>query len=179
MRVQYQWTQRDWNEAVALANRREGKRETALPGLTWVVIVIPLIGAAGDLAENLQSTRQFSPADAVMPLLLVTLAVVAAAMFAAARRQRTRRLRQNATIPAGEQEAILQEAGWCFHNPAEAATALRPWSDVRETRRGNRVLVLMLRDGFEALPLGGLTPEQNGHMHRLVTRKLRPSPTES
>jgi hypothetical protein len=39
--------------------------------------------------------------------------------------------------------------------------------------------VFLRRDGFDALPTRSITPEQGGHIHRLVIRKLRPSVSQT
>jgi hypothetical protein len=177
MRVRFRWTQPEWTEAVSLANRRKVTHKSSISDLTWVLIAIPLAGAGFELLKSLRS-RESAPADVLLPLLLLILAVVVAGILIAARHQRLYRMLQHAAMPSTECEAVLQEAGWSIRETLTAPMAesrLRAWSDLREARRGQHVLVLLETDTFEALPLNGLTPDQDGHLQRLLSRKLRPA----
>jgi hypothetical protein len=196
MRVTYIWTEQEWREAVALSGSRAARRPT-LPGLTWALVVLPLIGGAGELLINLRHAQKITVAGTIIPILLILLAVAVALgllLATVVRRRKTATIR--AGIPFGQWEAVLQESGWRFtgHPPGEeeAATAtkpepvanllpaqikqsLKPWSEFTDVRHGDRVMVLIHDGGFEALPTSSLTPEQGSHLYRLVTRKLRPS----
>jgi hypothetical protein len=157
------------------------------------LIIVPLVGATGDIYTNIRGEGELSLSEMVLPLLLVCLAAVATAFWAATQRWKRRRVIAQHAMPAGEWEATLQENGWNLHPAAIAEPAfdpaslterasgtapasgpLRPWSDLRGFRRSRRALVLLREDGFVALPLRALTEDQDGHLQRLLTRKLRP-----
>jgi hypothetical protein len=189
MRVSYRWTEQEWHEAVRLAERRKVRRP-GLPGMTYALVGIPLLGALLDLRSTLRENSGITLAGSILPLLLLLIAFAAAALLSVAAMRRRRRSASAQTMPAGERELVMQEGGWRCDCPVgssrerepgietglPALRALRPWSDVVEARQGGRVIVLVLRNGFEAVPTRSLTPEQGGHMHRMVTRKLRPTP---
>lgn len=94
---------------------------------------------------------------------------------------RNRRLRETPPMPTQEQELLLQEEGWASASAGELPPApMRSWKELEEQRTGRRTLILVgPGDGpdrrFAAVPLRVLSTAQGGHLHRLVTRKLRPS----
>jgi hypothetical protein len=59
-------------------------------------------------------------------------------------------------------------------SPSSEKYSLSPWTDLTETRRGDRVVVFLHEGGFSALPIRCLTEDQVGRMQRLISRKLRP-----
>lgn len=80
-------------------------------------------------------------------------------------------------MPHGVREMVLREAGWRFsavESQAVATPSLRPWTEIVEARQADGVIVLMHQAGFEAVPARWLTPEQAGHLHRMVMRKMKP-----
>lgn len=208
MRIQYQWTEREWREAVALAARsnRGHRAGTPLPGLTVALLAILLLGGVIDLVSTIRTSHGITLRGSLVPLLLLLMAAVAAVLAVLGVRRR-RRISSEHCMPLGQCEVVLQESGWGVREelpatdretaanivaieatapeeltPAKAENpaatipaALRPWADMVETRQGNRVIVFLRRDGFDALPTRSITPEQGGHIHRLVIRKLRPS----
>ncbi len=177
MRVTYTWTEQEWAEASRLArqaDRRARGRSQPLPGTIVALIGIPLVGAVVDLVLAVRQSGQISFRDSMVPLLLGLFALTAAVLAGA---NYARRKRERPAAPQGESEAVLLEGGWRVRQVAvsdDTDAALRPWSELVGMRRGRRVVVLARRDGFDALPVRVLTPEQGGHLHRLVTRKLRP-----
>jgi len=188
LRITYEWTEREWDEAVGVATRKPA-RGAPLPSMIYALVGIPLLGAAGDLISLVRASGRVSLAGSLLPLLLVLFALTAAALIVARRRRRRQR-DGVCPMPRGTREMVLQEAGWRFTRlqpqallPSEASAglapssgaplALRSWSDVVEARQGNGVVVLVHLDGFDAVPGRSLTPEQAGHLHRLVMRKMR------
>ena len=254
MRVTYTWTEPEWREAVALSTGNPHRRPV-MPGLTWAIILLPLIGGTAEFLVNLRRSHRATLHGTILPLLLILIAIVVALLtLTAYLLRRRKRARIRATMPAGECEAVLQEAGWRFTHyavplddlivsdaeaeklseaylamqnatrqtlpvgatpiaiaasaetqdltlvenppapadsaPAETVTAdaeephiaitapanaasLQPWSDLVEVRHGDHVIVLMHGTGFHAISTASLSPEQGGHLYRLVTRKLR------
>jgi hypothetical protein len=177
MRVTYTWTEREWREAVALASGRQSR--PMLPGFTSALVVLPLIGGAAELIIHIR-TQQFTASGTILPLMLTMLTVMAALMaFVSYRSRRRKRQAIQGTMPTGSWEATLQEAGWRFAQADESispqAPPTHPWTDLAEVRHGDRVIVLMQHDGFHAVPMTSLSPEQSSHLYRLVTRKLRPT----
>jgi|GEM_PF-3271170 len=189
MRVVYQWTQKEWDEAMRLATERRRRRD-GIPGTTYAVILVPLVGAFVSGLLNLRHEGALSSAGMVIQLLLGLAVLCSILWIAGVVWKRQRRKAAAAPMPMGKCEAILQENGWCFrvaehenatddatsdiHLNARAESSLSPWTNLTGTRRGNRVVVFLHEDGFSALPIRCLTDDQAGHMQRLVTRKLRP-----
>ncbi|MEG9431158.1 hypothetical protein [Terriglobus sp. ADX1] len=185
MRIVYHWTQREWDEAVRLATERQ-RRSGGIPGTTFAVILIPLVGASLSGLLSLRREGALVGTGIVIPLLLGLVGLCVILWIAGMAWKRQRRKATAAPIPTGECEAILQESGWCFRVPqhedatsginlnAQAEPSLSPWTSLTETRRGNRVVVFLYEGGFSALPIRCLTDDQAGHMQRLITRKLRP-----
>lgn len=181
MRVVYQWTQKEWDEAMRLATERQ-RRRGGIPGTTYAVILVPLVGASISGLLNLRHEGALSSAGTVIQLLLA-LAVFCAILWVVGMVwKRQRRKAAAAPMPTGECEAILQENGWCFRsadqenatNDTQKESSLSPWTSLTGTKRGNRVVVFLHDGGFSALPIRCLTDDQAGHMQRLITRKLRP-----
>ncbi len=178
MRITYAWTERDWREATAMARRR-GNRRPVMPGFTWAVILVPLAGGSGDLISQMRGHGAVTLAGSIVPVLLILFTAVAALVLAVTHVQRRRRDQASAHMPTGECEALLQETGWRFQEKAAdgqriSTDDLQPWNHLLEARRSERVIVLHSRDGFHAIPTCSLTPEQGGHLHRLILRKVRP-----
>ncbi|SEC03733.1 hypothetical protein [Terriglobus roseus] len=183
MRITYQWTEREWDQAVCVATRK-ATRGTALPGMVYPLIVIPLCGAVGDLISLLRPPGRANLAGSILPLLLLLSAITAGILISVSRLRRRRQRNGASPMPDGVREMVLQESGWRFHafGPhADPSTLeplpqrLRPWTELLDARQGSGVIVLLHRDGFEAVPAKSLTPEQAGHLHRLVMRKLKPA----
>lgn len=199
MRVVYQWTQAEWNEAMRLAMERQ-RRRGGIPGMTYAVILIPVIGASLSGLLNLRREGKLAEAGIVLPLLLALAALCATLLIAGMLWARQRRQAAASPVPTGDCEAILQENGWCFRVTAfgnanvrttiggvrsgidladQVEISLSPWTSLTGTRRGNRVVVFLHEEGFSALPIRCLTEDQAGHMQRLITRKLRPQTERS
>ncbi|MEZ2347775.1 hypothetical protein [Terriglobus sp. RCC_193] len=192
MRVVYQWTQAEWNEAMRLATERQRGRG-GIPGTTYAVILVPLVGAALSGLLNLRHKGAWTGAGIVVQLLLGLAALCAILWIVGMIWKRQRRRATATPLPTGECEALLQESGWCFRAPshedavteaasgihlnAQAEYSLSPWTSLTGTRRGNRAIVFLHEGGFSALPIRCLTEDQAGHMQRLITRKLRPQTT--
>lgn len=189
MRVVYQWTQKEWDEAMRLATERQ-RRRGGIPGTTFAVILVPLVGASLSGLVSLRREGALNGTGIEIPLLLGLAGLCGILWIAAIIWKRQRRKAAAAPIPTGECEAILQENGWCFRVPeceadtddtpsgihlnAQAEPSLSPWTNLTGTRRGNRVVVFLHEGGFSALPIRCLTDDQAGRMQRLITRKLRP-----
>lgn len=181
MRAVYQWTQKEWDEAMRLATERR-RRRGGIPGTTYAVILVPLVGASVSGLLNLRHEGALSSAGAVIQLLLVLAGLCFILWVAGAVWKRQRRKAAAVPMPTGECEAILQESGWCFRSAdredatkdTQTESLLSPWTNLTGTRRGNRVVVFLHDGGFSALPIRCLTDDQAGHMQRLITRKLRP-----
>lgn len=188
MRVVYQWTQAEWDEAMRLATERQ-RRRSGIPGTTFAVILVPLVGASLSGLVSLQREGALTGAGIELPLLLGLAALCAILWIGGVAWKRQRRRATATPVPVGECEAILQESGWCFrtadceeatdsmaagiHLNAQAEYSLSPWTGLTGTRRGNRVVVFLHEGGFSALPIRCLTEDQAGHLQRLITRKLR------
>lgn len=192
MRVVYQWTQAEWDEAMRLATERQ-RRRGGISGTTYAVILVPLVGASLSGLLSLQREGALTGAGSEIPLLL-GLAILCATIWIAGMIWKRQHRKATATpIPVSECEAILQENGWCFrvlrpeapnmandassggiHLHAQAESSLSPWTNLVGTRRGNRVVVFLHDGGFSALPIRCLTEDQAGHMQRLIARKVRP-----
>ena len=173
MRFRYSWTERDWREAVTLASQRK-RSGTPLNGMTYVILLVPMIGAMGDVIAEVRQSGQFTRQSAIVPLLLVSCSVISVVLLYLTRLRAQRRMQAKFAMPTLEHEAILQESGWLVAD-AGATAPLQPWSDVLASRRGASVVVLLRNDGFDAIPTRTLTAEQAGHLKRLITRKLRPA----
>ena len=239
-------------------------RRGSVPGMVYALVGIPLIGAVLDGVRSVRGTGKLTGAGMAVPLLLILLGIALGAGVFVTRRERRRRIRSQTPMPAGQWEAVVQEAGWHFHAkpedapaagvlafehgsaesasvaltnekdlpaarekavavteampvekaavttetsalgvelvpaaagsawetepPTEAAAAtvpadppprretpLQPWKELTGSRTGERVIVLLHRGGFHAVPIRCMTPEQASHLHRMVIRKLRPS----
>lgn len=205
MRISYQWTMQEWREALALATARSSSRGTPLPGHIWPLIAIPAFGALYELKSALGASRISPVRGSLLPLVMLLMAVATTLMLVSRFRRRTTKVKQ--TMPAGEWEAAIGEAGWQIAEIGPSSTrgargpsrsrgdvgnsgpspgtsqqssseraVLHPWSELVEARRNGGAIVLVRRDGFDALPARKLTPEQHGLIHRLVNRKLRPQP---
>jgi len=141
--------------------------------MTIALIVLPLLAAISDLIAALhKSGGQITLRAAIVPLILLGIALLAALLMFGASATTARRNRIRAGAAPADHEAIFQETGWRILSPDTEPT-LRPWADITESRRGNRVLVLMRIDGFDAVPTSDLTEEQAGHLQRLLTRKVK------
>ncbi|SDF82925.1 hypothetical protein [Terriglobus roseus] len=192
MRVVYQWTQAEWDEALRLATERQ-RRPGGIPGMTYAVILVPLVGASLSGLLSLRREGKLTDAGLEVPLLLGLAALCVVVWIAGMIWKRQRRKAAAAPVPTCDCEAILQESGWCFRIPnredargtiramssridiaAQAESLLSPWTSLTGMRRGNRVVVFLHEGGFSALPIRCLTEDQAGHMQRLITRKLRP-----
>ncbi len=199
MRVIYEWTQVEWDEAVRLATERR-RRRGSVSSITYAVILVPLIGGSIAGLINLRHNETLGVAGTILPMLLglVALCIV---LWIMAMKWRMQRLRASAEpMPTGECEAVLQEGGWRFCALAAAteevavvdtvaaapnettavatATAtLMPWSSMSGTREGRRVVVFLHEAGFASVPLRCLSEDQVGHVQRMMARKLRPQPT--
>lgn len=112
MRVVYEWTQAEWDEAVQLAAARR-RRRGSVSSITYGVILVPLIGGSIAGLINLRHNEKLSVAGTILPLLLALLALCIL-LWIAGMTWRTRRLRASEPMPAGECEAVLQEGGWRF-----------------------------------------------------------------
>ena len=175
MRITYEWTTREWDQAVELAMRKAARRGR-LPGMVYALVGIPLLGAVGDLISLVRAPGKISLAGSIVPLLLMIFAVTAAVLIGVSRRRRLRRRDGVSAMPHGVQEMVLRESGWRFGavEPQTVATAsLRAYTEVVEARQADGVIVLVHHAGFEAVPARALTPEQAGHLHRMVMRKMR------
>ena len=111
MRITYEWTEREWDQAVRVAARKS-TRATPLPGMIYALIGIPLLGAVGDLVSLVRSSGRITLAGSIVPLLLVLFAMTAAALLAVSRLRRRRQRESMGAMPAGSREMVLQEAGW-------------------------------------------------------------------
>lgn len=199
MRVVYEWTQSEWDEAVRLAAAKK-RRGSGVSAITYGVILVPLIGGAITGLINLRQHHMVIMGATILPLLLGLLALCVV-LWIMGMKWRMQRLRAAAApMPNGECEAVLQEGGWRFcavateraavletvaatefstgEVSAAAATPapLKPWSSMTGTREGRRVVVFLHGEGFAGLPMRCLTDDQVGHVQRMMARKLRPSP---
>lgn len=166
MRLQYEWRQKEWQEAVRLVSRRPGAAP-ALPGITLATIALPLLGGVSELVAAPAMRQHLQAGGSLAPVLLAIFVGVLALRFVRGRIS-AKRLRP---VPELECHAVLSEAGWRVGT--DAAGDLWPWSDLVGIRRGENVLVLLRKGDFEALPLRALTPDQGSRLHRLLMRKLR------
>lgn len=123
MRIAYDWTESEWNEAVKLATE-DPRRRGSVPGMVYALVGIPLFGAVMDGVRSVRGTGKLSGAGMAVPLMLILLGVALGAGVLATRRERSRRTRSQTPLPVGQWEAVVQEAGWHFHaKPEDAATA--------------------------------------------------------
>jgi hypothetical protein len=202
MRVVYEWTQPEWDEAVRLAAARK-RRGSGVSSITYGVILVPVLGGAITGLLNLRHNRALSVAGTILPMLL-GLAALCIVLWMVGLTLRLRRLRAAAgPMPTGECEAVLQEGGWRFctltssmekvavmetvaavavaehEAPLSAAptTVLTPWHSMTGTREGRRVVVFLHEEGFAGVPTRCLSEDQVGHLQRMMDRKLRPQPT--
>lgn len=192
MRIRYTWTQQEWTAAVRLAERRAVR--TSIPPLTYALILVPLLGGLGQTVVQAIQSHTFKMAGTVLPALLATTLSAAALLILAGVLQRRSARRKNrvATMPQGEYEAVLREAGWRVTqiNPgpprspldetlpddqAPTPQPLQAWTDFYATRQDEWAFVLLRTGGFLAMPTRVLTPDQGGHLHRMIARKLRPT----
>lgn len=201
MRVVYEWTQSEWDEAVRLATERR-RRRGSVSSITYAVILVPLIGGSIAGLINIRHNETLGIAGTILPMLLglVALCIV---LWTVAMKWRMQRLRAAAEpMPTGECEALLQEGGWRFcvlaaaeeevvaleavettetsgGEPTVTATgpaALMPWSSITGTREGRHVVVFLHEAGFAGVPMRCLSEDQVGHVQRMMARKLRPQP---
>ncbi|MEK6398111.1 MAG: hypothetical protein V4734_08505 [Terriglobus sp.] len=201
MRVVYEWTQSEWDEAVRLAAAKR-RRRGSVSSITIGVILVPLIGGAITGLITLRHNTTLGVAGTILPLLLGLVALCIVLWFVMAT-WRMKRLRAAAPMPAGECEAVLQEGGWRFRPltsgveemgvvetvtaatasedetslSATAAATLTPWSSMTGTREGRRVVVFLHEEGFAGVPTRCLSEDQVGHLQRMMARKLRPAAT--
>ncbi|WP_047491812.1 hypothetical protein [Terriglobus sp. TAA 43] len=189
MRVVYQWTQAEWDEAMRLATERQRHRG-GIAGTTYAVILVPLVGASLSGLLSMRHQGALTGAGVELPLLLGMGGLCVILWIVGMVLKRRRRKAAAAPVPTGKCEAILQESGWCvraadqedaadnthsrIHLKAQTEYSLLPWTSVTGTRRGNRVVVFLHEEGFSGLPIRCLTEDQAGHMQRLIARKLRP-----
>ena len=117
MRVTYDWTQAEWNEAVTLATEQR-RRGSPMPGMVYALVGIPLVGAVMDGVRSVRGTGKLTGAGVAVPLLLLALAAFLAGVMLFSRWQRRQRLRAQAPMPQGQWEAVLQESGWKFQEKA-------------------------------------------------------------
>ena len=200
MRVVYEWTQSEWNEAVRLAAERR-RRGGSVSAITMGVILVPLIGGGITGLINLQHKETPGTTGTIL-LIALGLIALCLVLWMLGRTLRMRHLLAAAgPMPVGECEAVLQEGGWRFCALATAteettplqtvaatetpegetvittATAtLTPWSSMTGARDGRRVVVFLHEEGFAGVPLRCLTDDQVGHVQRMMARKLRPVP---
>lgn len=200
MRVVYEWTQSEWDEAIRLAAAKK-RRGSGVSPLALGAVVVPLIGGG---ITGLLSLRQHhaSVVSQWVVLAILGLLVLLIALWIAGRMWRMRVLRSRAQpMPMGECEAVLQEGGWRFcaiasqtetvavvetivaaeateNETPTAATppTLTPWNSMTSTREGRRVMVFLHTEGFAGMPMRCLSEDQVGHLQRMMARKLRPVP---
>lgn len=181
MRVVYEWTQSEWDEAVRLATAKK-RRGSGVSAITYGVILVPLLGGAITGLINLHQHHMVIVGATILPMLL-GLIVLCLALWIAGAKWRMRRMRAADPMPTGECEAVLQEGGWRFCSltateevavAETAATSLMPWSSMTGTREGGRVMVFLHEAGFAGVPMRCLSEDQVGHVQRMMARKLRP-----
>lgn len=185
MRIRYTWRPEEWREALLLASqgpRRGTKSMVATKSMVpYAMIGIMALGAVGEIANAVRSSAQIDFAGSLAPMLLLGAGIACIVLLFGQMAGRNRRLRETPPMPTQEQELLLQEEGWASASAGELPAApMRSWKELEEQRTGRRTLILVgPGDGpdrrFAAVPLRVLSTAQGGHLHRLVTRKLRPS----
>lgn len=177
VQVRYAVSAKEWREARYL-HRTRGRRSSAD---SWAIllILVPLVGAVGDILHTV-STDGFSAQGSVLPLLLLLASASAAALLWMAH-QRDRRAGQRSGITLGEWTANITEngferfrEGWPSDHPSRV---VHGWQNFHNVQVGRRVIILELRDdpGFEAVPLRALTQEEQSWFRRMTARKLKPA----
>lgn len=176
MQVRYTVSLKDWREARYLYRTR-GRRSSAD---SWAIllVLVPLVGAVGDMLHTIFTTG-FSARGSVLPLLLLFASASAAALLWMAR-YRDRRAGFRSGITLGQWTANITENGferfredWPADDPQRIVYG---WDHFHTVQVGRHVIVLELREeqGFETVPLSALTLEEQSWVRRMTARKLKP-----
>lgn len=159
--------------SLASANRSRAPK----PLLIYAIMGIMVLSAFGEITNAIRSSPQIQMAGSLVPILLFGVAAAGAMFVYRHVCVRSERLRKMPPMPVNEQELVLQEEGWHVTCTGDRKpTLIRPWRELREQRTGRRALIVRgPGSGLVAVPLRVLSTAQGDHLHRLLTRKLRPS----
>jgi hypothetical protein len=145
-----------------------------------MLVLVPLIGAVGDIVQTVRSSQGITLHGSVLPVLLLVASGVAT-VFLLMRRWMLHHGPVAADMPQGELELLFREDGlvrrqW-MEEGLEMVEVSCAWSEFADAQWGTRVLTLVYTEGrrCEALPLRMIDVEQEGWLRRFLPRKIKPA----
>lgn len=177
MRIVFTWQPNEWRELYLLTTTEPERRSASAPSMSYLVVGVMALGGLADVVHTLRRSRDTGLHGTLLPVLLGIALLLGAVLLGLHLLRNRQRLRSLPALPTGEQQVVLQEAGWKA-GPAIASQAeVRPWNELEGQRRGETVVALLTRDGqIAGFPLRAVEEEQGGSAHRLLIRKLAPPP---